>query len=185
MEKWTKIGLIILVAGLVIVGSTAPMLRTEVVGQEVLTADDGPVSMGPYEAWGYSWSIWIEDYYEGFDDDNQFDTYASQSPEGNSSYNFNAPQDYQTKEIEGVECELMHRFQYLGSDDIYFFIEWREEPLGGPEDSVQVFIVRSGGVDIKILFSIGVVLAALGGITVGLLLWYPRKSKRDGLTDQG
>ena len=185
MEKWTKVGLTMLVAGLVIMVLTAPMLRNEVVGQEVLTVDDGLVSMGPYDAKWYSWSIWIEDYYEGFDDDIMFDTYASKSPEGNGSYNSDPPQDYRTMEIEGVECELMHRFQYLGSDDIYFFIEWREEPLGGPEDSVQLFIVRSGGIDFKILFAIGVVLAALGGIAVGLLLWSARKRQRDGLTDQG
>jgi len=184
MEKWTKVGLIILVFGLALVAFTVPKLRTEVVDHEMMTTDGNLMSMGPYETEGFSWSIWIEDYYEGFDGgQHRFDSYASVLPEGGDDHVMATAQEYRTREIEGVECEFMHTFEYLGPDDIYFIVEWWEEPLDG-QDTIHVFLLRTAGTSVKILFSIGVVLVALGGIALGLVMW-STKRKGDGPTDQG
>ena len=172
MERWTRIATVMFIVGLAITLVTAYDIRSVVVAHETLTFEEGYLQMGPYDPGHYSWSIWMEDYYEGFDEDNDFDVFASANPPGNQSYSL-FPNRYVVREFDGVECEYMHSWDpwsWAGSG-VYFGVEANEDPIGDINDTVEVFLVRSGSALLQLVFAVGLIIMLVGLIFLVASKW--------------
>jgi hypothetical protein len=155
--------------------------RSVVVDHDTLTFEEGYLQMGPYDPGHYKWEIWIEDYYPGFDGTNLFDSYATEDPPGDAHYSM-FPNRYLVRDLNGVECEFNHGWEpwSWADGDVYFCVETYEEPIGGPGDEVDVFLVRSGSGVFQLFFAIGLILTLVGL----LLLVLVRGERRKGLFQQ-
>ncbi len=174
MRAWTKAGLIALVFGLALTLSIGYFSWPRVVQHEQVAGLD-EVSMGPYDPDGYTWAIWVEDVYPGFDEfEPMFLTAVSDDPEGSSIIMGEFARSYQTREIDGVECELMQTFSDMDLERVYFTISCADSS----EEPADVYLMRSGGTFHWTLFAIGLVFLTVGVALVLLVWWSARKGER-------
>lgn len=171
MRRWTKAGLIAIGFGLVLMLTSGFFAWPRIVEHEQVAGLE-QVSMGPYDPDGYTWAIWVEDRYPGFDEvEPMFLTSASDGPEGENVIMGEFARTYQTKEIDGTECELMQTFSDLDLETAYFIVSCADSS----EEPADVYLMRSGSTYQWTLFAIGSAFLAVGAMLVLLVWWSARK----------
>jgi hypothetical protein len=174
VDKWTKVGLVFLLAGMAILAATLPFMGSEVVARDSMRSTSGWRDIYDLDLEAGSYTIWVEDVYPGFDDWGYFDAYAYDEM-GNEEWGW-YPGTYRTATFDGVECELVVGFD-LWTDVWYFEIEHYDDGGIQPPQDIEIFIVRSPPAWMGAVVGVGITLASLGAITVALLKW-PKKVKK-------
>ena len=177
MVNWIRVAAVLFVVGLALTLTTGYDNRRVVVAHETMSFEDDYLQMGPYDPGHYDWEIWIEEYYPGFDETTPFDCSASDDLD-NTTFDSYLPASYQVREIDGVECELMHMWapSHFNENETFFYVESRLDPLGGPEDTVEVFLIRSGSIILQLIFIVGLIITMIGLIMLVLLRMPGRKA---------
>jgi hypothetical protein len=174
MEEWTKAGLILLIVGLAITLPSAYLIRTVIADHETLTLSDLYLEMGPHDPGSYHWSVWIEDFHDGPATQSMFEVYASDNPPDVQLIGA-YPTVYTTHEFDGVTFVQMHYWEStsLDENEIYFCVELDEEELAGSSDTVEVNLVRTGGLFHWVSFAAGLALFVAGSMIL-LRIWWNR-----------
>ena len=164
--------------GLFIVGLTIMLImfydgRSIEMDHETLTFREGYVEMGPHDPGHYRWSVWVEDYYRGSGEDDGFDVYASEDPPGHASYSI-SPQDDTVREFDHIECLLEHGWEpwSWAEGEVYFCVE-AGDPLFSEDDTVEVYLVRSGSNPMAAVTVVGLIIMTVG--LVFIVLWWRSK----------
>jgi len=165
------------VAGLALTGIMTFLSRPVVVDEGTVTNGDDTLELGPHDPGLYQYSVWVEDYYPGFDRNSEFDVYATDEEHGDPHYTI-FPNDYEARRFDGTLCELMHGWEpwSWAEDEVWFGVNWYDQrsPWG---DDARVFVVRSGGNLMTLVLSIGIVLTFVGGQLLLMHWWEGRKAR--------
>ena len=167
MDKWTKVGLTLFVVGGCLVVLAALLSGGEVVLHETRSASAFFTGVEEYEVEGGAYSLWIEDIHPGFDDGLTFLVEAFDD-EGEMVAS-RVPNSYETRTFAGVDCELVAVFPDLWASEMWLF---DIEHLGAESfvtgDRMHIFLVRTTDPLATGLWGAGIILIALGVVTVVL-----------------
>ena len=170
---WRRVAIILIAVGGVIIIAALIDGREVVVEHQTLTFDDGYVEMGPYLDGRHRWSIWVEDYYKGFEGEG-FRAYVTAEPNGTPIY-MSLPRTDLLREYDDVECLLEHSWEPFAHPkrEVYHVVD-AGPPIWSEEDTAEVYLVRTAGT-----FHTLVLMAAFVVLTVGLVIlvwkWRPKE----------
>lgn len=169
---WPGLALVITVTGVLLVALSVPVLASQVIAREEILFDNDFVEIGPYHLEAGDYSVWIEDYFPGFDDGGRFGVaIIRDDADFDTGWTWGT---YETRTIDGVACEHAGGFDNVREGDYTFDIYL----IGNiTDDSIRVFVVREYNYIPSIMFGIGVVCISLGLIVTGLILL--GRGKRD------
>ncbi len=172
---WRRVAIALVVVGLTIILVAVVDGRDVVVEHQTLSFHNGYVEMGPHDPGHYLWSVWVEDYYMGFEDGG-FDVYASLDPPDDVRYSM-FPGEGTTREFDHVECLLEHSWEPASWTDapegVYYCVD-AGNPIWTEGDRVEVYLVRSGGMPNNILLAAGFVVLTVG-LVIAVWKWRPKE----------
>jgi hypothetical protein len=176
MVNWARVAAVLFVVGLVMTLTFGYDNRSVVVDHGTFTFEEGSVLMGPYDPGPYDWQVWVEDYYPGFDEGDEFDVYAQDDPSDGRHYSV-YPYRYVVRNVDGVRYEHYHDWSpwMWADDDVYFGVEAHEETQRGMDDTVDVIVVRTGGILI-LPFAAGLITMLVGLFVIVLLKWSSKRN---------
>ena len=170
-----KIGLVLLVSGIVLTLIMIQVMSSALVAHEtvpVMTSGEN-IWLGPYDYRGGEVTIWVEDYYSGWDDRLTFNFYAheNRSMENELWSNWRGSGEERLRTIDRVECELYGGFEDLPADRYYLYYYNGGPWSNDPDPMVEVFIYEDIPGWYTIVWATGVVALTLGGMLVLIVRW--------------
>jgi hypothetical protein len=145
---WLGLAVALMVVGVANIGLTVSELTSRVVVHETVVFEQGRVVLGPYHLEADDYTVWIEDYFPGFDDGEMFEVVRVRD-DGMRDHAAIWSR-YDTKTIDP-------------EDDWVFEIEVNGDT---GDDTIDVFIARKSHYRTSVMFGLGVVSIILGLIVV-------------------
>ena len=136
-----------------------PQMSPELVDSGSMMADDRYNEIGTYDLTGGPYSVWIEDYRA----EDECDFYRAKFTDEDRALVPDRPPE-QTREIEGVECELLAVFGGEFEGTYTLWIDLKQEATPGPNREVRVFFMESPGTETEAILVVGILLLIIGSL---------------------
>jgi hypothetical protein len=178
-KVWLVIALALTITGILMMVLTLPAMSSQVIAHEEIVFMHDIEETPEYQLEAGDYSVWVEDYFPGFDDGEE--GFVAAICTESSMLGGWRSSTYHTRTIDGVDCEHAGAFDDVQEGDYSFEIQ-----LFGniTDDPIQVFIVRENKSANPILFSMGVVFLSMGLIAIGLVYRDKRAVKDDIIEEQ-
>ena len=170
-RTWLRVGLALVVAGILLWVGAYVYQGSLVIAHHTLTIHAGDMELGTYQLGDGDYTIWIGDHCPGFDEGERFHVGVS-GERGAFEYG-EPPDEYRTRTLAGIECEEAGTFYFLEGGELTFTVGTVQDTSTG--EDVHVFITRADSPGPALMFAAGTLCLSLGLITMGLVVWAKRK----------
>lgn len=172
MEKFTKVGIAVLISGVAMVLWTAPQMGDEVVESDAIDPNVELATIGPYDLSAGTYRVWLENYRDGplTMDRNAYLTNGDEELWGDG------PLEQRTQDWEGVECELLAHIVGVPEGEWSVALENWDTEFNATQEEVRVFLVRSPSTGTVSILFLGSAIAFLGILFVLMA----GRSKKEG-----
>ena len=167
---WFILGLSLVIIGILLLFFSLPEGVSQVSAHETEAFGYESTYLGPYQLEEGMYYVWIEDYFPGFDDGEEFSVEVI--TEGGEGPQRLIPNEYTTRSFDGVECEKIIGFK-LDEGEWTFRIRTLDDTTRG--DEINIFIIDTAYPSMSLILAIGLVILFCGMIFIVLSLWKGRK----------
>ena len=174
MDRWTLIGIVILVAGLLVLAGGASGFSREVLARETVMTNDEYQTLGPVSLPGGSISIWFEDHPD-LPDAWDIDLYLTDLAEEESWW-VDTSWERRSSDIEGVRCFMVGQVFTVPEGEFLLEVEFYDNFWGGPSEDAAVFFLASVGPMEGSLLILGSLTAFVGAVVVAVRKWPMRQA---------
>ena len=175
MDRWSRVGWVLLVAGVLVLAATSTRLDRDVLARTSVLTNVYDQTAGPIHLPAGRCTIWLEDMpswpdapYDIEMDLNLSDHY----------YWGDQPGDRRYRDIEGVRCFLVSMVYHVPEGDYLVEMELWDEPPGGPREEAALFVLSAPGDPELAAVIAGTIAMVIGAVLVAMGRW-PEKRGRE------
>ena len=174
MDRWSRVGWVVLVVGLVVLASSATGLQREMVGMAALWTNVESQITAPMEFPPGALTIWIEDHPSWPED--PWKIVVSLRRGEDDSFWGDVPDKRKYRDIAGVQCFLVTKL-----NDVFPEGEWSiriqlmDWDSGGKKDRVNLYVQSSLGAPVIVGLVCGTIVAVVGAFILVKRKWEENK----------
>lgn len=168
MDRWIKVGSVLLLTGLVLLASAAAGMGRRVVAEDEAYTHLNLQTLGPFDLPGGDYTIWLEDHPAWPEGIWEYEVFLR--GDGDELQGVK-PGNRKPGDIEGVPCFMLAKFSDVPEGEWSLAIRLWTGGRTDVQDEVWVFILSSPGTFEIVALTLGVVMAVTGATTVAMRKW--------------